>query len=89
MNNKECDDIFEDGVVTPASICSISYSKNNQSTCKGDSGGPIVYMVGDKFIQVGIVSYGSQEGCDKAPSVGLRVSSYLLWIANITKIPFY
>lgn len=30
---------------------------------KGDSGGPAVVKVGDKYFQVGVVSYGSQF-CD-------------------------
>ncbi|CAF0751877.1 unnamed protein product [Adineta steineri] len=56
-------------------------------TCKGDSGGPLMYfsLVKHQFELIGIVSYGT--GCGHANHAGIytRVSAYLDWIETIIK----
>ncbi|KXJ71588.1 hypothetical protein RP20_CCG020192 [Aedes albopictus] len=51
-------------------------------TCKGDGGAPLgfsaEYNRGMRFVQFGIVSFGS--GCGVVPSVYTRVASYMDWI---------
>ena len=51
-----------------------------KDSCSGDSGGPIVKIVGQTHIQVGVVSWG--EGCAWAdyPGVYARVSKAYSWI---------
>jgi trypsin len=41
--------------------------------CQGDSGGPLVATVGDRTVQVGIVSSG--RGCGRAPGVYTRLAA--------------
>lgn len=57
----------------------------NIDTCKGDSGGPLMYFspVRQRFELVGIISFGT--GCGDADHAGVytRVSSYLDWIESI------
>ncbi|XP_076679581.1 trypsin-1-like [Andrena cerasifolii] len=51
------------------------------SACSGDSGGPLAQIVGDKAVQVGIVSWGMMPcGSSHMPSVYTRVASYIGWI---------
>lgn len=50
--------------------------------CNGDSGGALIVYEedSDTFEQIGIVSFGSAKGCDKAPVGYTRVLPYLKWI---------
>lgn len=47
---------------------------------KGDSGGPLVVKQGDRWIQVGIVSFGRGCAQPNLPGVYARVSQYQSWI---------
>ncbi|EFA05748.1 chymotrypsin BI [Tribolium castaneum] len=52
-----------------------------QSTCNGDSGGPLVTGSGSNALHVGIVSFGSSQGCAKGlPSAYTRTAAYRTWI---------
>jgi len=53
------------------------------NTSKGDSGGPLVYKNSfGTWVQIGVVSFGSSDGCLAGPSGFTRVASYLYWIAG-------
>nr|XP_045017243.1 serine protease 28-like [Jaculus jaculus] len=47
--------------------------------CLGDSGGPLVCWKTDRWVQVGVVSWGIECSL-KLPAVFVRVQSYLDWI---------
>jgi secreted trypsin-like serine protease len=53
----------------------------------GDSGGPILQWIGDRWEQVGIVSYGLL-GCASAnyPIIYARVAAYYDWIKSVLNI---
>lgn len=56
---------------------------------QGDSGGPLNCQNTDGSWAVhGIVSFGSSAGCNypKKPSVFTRVSAYIDWINNVSKV---
>ena len=62
------------------------YEEGGKDTCQGDSGGPLLVPFNDRWVQMGIVSYGN--GCAKPrfPGVYTRVSYFVPWIAlNIQK----
>ncbi|KAH8301353.1 hypothetical protein KR059_001053, partial [Drosophila kikkawai] len=52
-------------------------------TCKGDSGGPLNFYDGERYIQVGIVSYGTKL-CN-ASGIYTDVLRYKDWIVSNTK----
>ena len=49
---------------------------------QGDYGGPLMCLEDGKYFQVGIMSYGSRQGCGLPgrPGVYTKVSSYLPFI---------
>ncbi|KAH8363706.1 hypothetical protein KR200_005249, partial [Drosophila serrata] len=52
-------------------------------TCRGDSGGPLATIVGDRYVQVGMVSYGTRM-CN-ASGIYTNVASYHDWITSNTR----
>jgi secreted trypsin-like serine protease len=84
ISNKECNDIY--GIVGSGVIC--IDTTGGRGTCNGDSGGPLNYKTGDhKWMQVGIVSFGSSAGCERGYPAGFtRVTEYIDWISSQTGI---
>ncbi|CAJ1075628.1 tryptase-2-like [Xyrichtys novacula] len=80
--------------IIPQSECQKKYSQltskqlcagdpaKAKDACKGDYGGPLVCRTARGFVQVGIISYGSPDGCGLGdrPGVYTRVSSYVDYI---------
>lgn len=60
----------------------------DKDSCGGDSGGPLMYPgrargVGVRYVQRGIVSYGSKRcGVGGYPGVYTRVAYYMKWILD-------
>jgi secreted trypsin-like serine protease len=62
-------------------------TKGGASSCSGDSGGSLGIFENNTLTLAGIVSYGSDKGCELGnPEVYTKVSSYLPWIQNKTGI---
>ncbi|KAL7630286.1 UNVERIFIED_CONTAM: hypothetical protein RMT77_019570 [Armadillidium vulgare] len=75
--------IFSDDIM----LCADS---THLRTCSGDSGGPLVFKnETDRYVQIGISSFGF--GCSRTyfPHVYSRVSHYLPWIKNHTSDATY
>lgn len=52
-----------------------------------DSGGPLVINEGRLKVQIGLVSYGSSDGCAVGDPAGFtRLGNYLSWISKETGI---
>ncbi|XP_070837890.1 tryptase-2-like [Chaetodon trifascialis] len=80
--------------IVPQSACKAKYPEltadmlcagdmaGGKDACSGDYGGPLVCRAARGFVQVGIMSYGSQNGCALAghPGVYTQVSRYLRFI---------
>lgn len=64
------------GKYTQNEICAGDWENGGVDTCQGDSGGPLGVAVGDRWVQVGITSYG--VGCAKPQSPGhyTKVSTF-------------
>ncbi|KAI7812319.1 hypothetical protein IRJ41_022599 [Triplophysa rosa] len=85
VNNSDCNKAYS-GFITSNMICAGLLNVGGKSSCQGDSGGPAVNRNGSRWIQSGIVSFGSKKKCDdpKFPSVFARVSPYQDWIKSYT-----
>jgi len=90
ISNADCNDVY--GIVGDGVIC--IDTAGGRGSCNGDSGGPLVQKggkwkaVGDKWIQIGIVSFGSSAGCEVGMPAGFtRTEYYLDWIKSETGIP--
>lgn len=62
-------------------------SNPKKSTCRGDSGGPVILTNGTPLL-VGIVSWG-KKACagDGRPGVYTRIDRYTQWISQAMKLP--
>ncbi|XP_034484349.1 serine protease grass-like [Drosophila innubila] len=80
-NRTICQESYERKIV-PTQICAGDPGKDS---CNGDSGGPLqfvdIYNGQQRFVQFGIVSYGSGHCGDGTPGVYANVGSYIPWIA--------
>ncbi|XP_068149062.1 brachyurin [Drosophila tropicalis] len=84
-SNEDC--IYTYANVKPTNIC--MDTTGGQSTCTGDSGGPLTYFdhTQNAEILIGVTSYGKKSGCTQGyPSVFTRVTAYLDWIAAVSGV---
>ncbi|XP_076341795.1 chymotrypsinogen B-like [Tachypleus tridentatus] len=73
----ECQNKWKNDV-HPTNVCAGGEDKD---VCWGDSGGPLAVEVDNRWIVLGVVSFGRSECAEESwPSVFTRVSSYLDWI---------
>ncbi|CAH1773497.1 unnamed protein product, partial [Owenia fusiformis] len=56
-------------------------------SCFGDSGGPLMCRVTDKWYQHGIVSWGPSFSCGEQSGVYTKVANYIDWINNEISTP--
>ncbi|XP_027528685.1 acrosin-like [Neopelma chrysocephalum] len=69
------------GLLLPGNLCA-GYEKGGVSTCKGDSGGPLICKDGkaDIFWEIGLTSYGIGCARAKKPTVFVSTQYYYNWI---------
>merc|ERR1712158_40092 len=85
MTNADCNAVY--GIVGDGVVC--IDTTGGRGSCNGDSGGPLVTKAGSKksagqkWNQVGIVSFGSSSGCEVGYPAGFtRTEYYLDWIMS-------
>ncbi|GGK00054.1 trypsin [Pilimelia anulata] len=73
----KCSEIF-----AGAEICAGDLAKGGIDTCQGDSGGPLAARDGDRWVLVGLTSWG--KGCARPNNPGhyARVSAFITPIKN-------
>merc|ERR1719402_821558 len=83
IDNKECNDDYGRGKITPAMLCAAAPSKD---ACQGDSGGPLVQprSNNNNYALAGVVSWGYGCADPKYPGVYARVTSVIPWINDNT-----
>lgn len=79
ISNQQCNDFY--GNINDGQICTVYSMQVGESTCEGDSGGPLFHTATGTTYLVGITSFGSDRGCDAdVPSAYTRVSAFRDWI---------
>jgi len=73
------------GKITENMLCAGDTKSGGKDSCQGDSGGPLIVERNNRYLLVGIVSYG--YGCAQplAPGVYTRVGRYPEWIQENTQ----
>uniref|UniRef100_A0A3Q0S318 Peptidase S1 domain-containing protein n=1 Tax=Amphilophus citrinellus TaxID=61819 RepID=A0A3Q0S318_AMPCI len=77
MDQTACKNVYSQ--LTSEMLCA-GGSNGGKDACNGDYGGPLVCRKGTEFVQVGVMSYGSRNGCGLRPGVYTQVSKYLTFI---------
>lgn len=76
---------FFGSTVQDSNVC--ASGKRGQSSCSGDSGGPLTIGVNESLRQFGVVSFGSAFGCAIGfPHVYTRVTSFTDFIEQNTDV---
>ncbi|GFU09113.1 clotting factor B, partial [Nephila pilipes] len=86
ISNYRCNQAFQEHVtnfynqfpegITHGFICAGFLDVRGRDSCGGDSGGPLMYLNGDRWYAVGIVSFGYDCGKLGYPGGYTRVSHY-------------
>lgn len=85
VKTSTCREVYEDYLITENMFCA-GYRKGRIDSCAGDSGGPLLCPVGDRWTIFGITSFG--EGCGKRGKYGIytKVPNYVIWIQNVINL---
>ncbi|CAH1785836.1 unnamed protein product [Owenia fusiformis] len=67
------------GKVSNEMLCA-GYANGGKDTCTGDSGGPLICNLHNRWQQAGITSWGGVCAQARQPGVYTRVASYTSWI---------
>ena len=78
LTASSCAATFGDDFDAATQLCA---SAPAASACFGDSGGPLMVPEGTRWVQVGVVSYGSST-CRAGPTVYTRVSALWSWVRD-------
>lgn len=82
INSKECSSAYPWLLHRSDLIC--AKGANRESTCNGDSGGPLIALENGVPIVVGTTSFGHIDGCDVGrPSGFTNTFIYLPWVEQV------
>ncbi|GAB0099447.1 serine protease 3-like [Sergentomyia squamirostris] len=88
ISNAECAGVYGTSVIVASTICGRGWVHDSQSTCNGDSGGPLILRRADGDLHIGVVSFVSGAGCDSGhPSGYARSTHFIDWVSQNTGIP--
>ncbi|XP_059050732.1 phenoloxidase-activating enzyme-like [Achroia grisella] len=89
VDMQECKTIYNQPKLAEAELWSkqiCAGGEKNRDSCKGDSGGPLMYQNQRIYEAVGLVSYGPTVcGQEKIPAVYTKVYDYISWIRDQLK----
>ncbi|KAK7076770.1 Tryptase gamma [Halocaridina rubra] len=74
-----CRNMYPQFTIDDRNICTLTEDKD---ACSGDSGGPMVSEEGDRFFQLGLVSYGIGCASPDSPNVASSIPYFTTWIMD-------
>ncbi|CAH2248029.1 jg12739 [Pararge aegeria aegeria] len=81
ISNAECAETFGSDMVRSNNLC--TSGAKGQSTCRGDSGGPLIVYIKHYKVLIGVTSFGARAGCESGyPAAYSRVTSFIAWITS-------
>ena len=85
VGEETCRRVYPGAAIDRGTLCA-GLRRGGKDSCQGDSGGPLVVRDGDRWVQAGIVSWGS--GCAKPGRYGVytSVGAYADWVEDETDL---
>lgn len=79
VNISNCLDVYKDYYITDNMFCA-GYRRGRVDSCAGDSGGPLLCEVDNRWHVYGVTSFG--EGCGRKGKYGIyvKVPNYVTWM---------
>lgn len=83
VSREDCQRSYPD--LSPEQLCAAG--RTGEDTCKGDSGGPLMILYGDKYYLIGVVSGKRADSpCGTSvPSLYTNVFDYIPWIKAVMR----
>ncbi|CAG5132420.1 unnamed protein product, partial [Candidula unifasciata] len=87
VDHSLCVPSYGSNYVNNLKICAGDFYRGGRDTCQGDSGGPLMCKFDNRFVVLGIVSFGSGCARPRFPGIYTRVSheSILSFIQQSTR----
>uniref|UniRef100_A0A663EFC8 Enteropeptidase n=1 Tax=Aquila chrysaetos chrysaetos TaxID=223781 RepID=A0A663EFC8_AQUCH len=82
ISNEKCQQWMPEYSITENMICA-GYDIGGVDSCQGDSGGPLTSEDDNKWVLVGVTSFGYECALPKRPGVYVRVTMFVDWIRKI------
>lgn len=86
MTDDVCRSYYGRNKIYSSMVCA-GFKEGGKDACQGDSGGPLVKAIGNRFVLIGVVSWG--HGCARPnlPGVYTQASRYVDWIEKTVRNP--
>lgn len=86
MTDNACRTYYGRRKIYDSMVCA-GFKEGGKDACQGDSGGPLVKAIGNRYVLVGVVSWG--HGCARPnlPGVYTQASHYINWIEKTIENP--
>ncbi|XP_069616985.1 enteropeptidase [Ranitomeya imitator] len=81
ISNGKCQQQMPEYNISSSMICA-GYEEGGIDTCQGDSGGPLMCQIENRWILVGVTSFGYECAQPNRPGVYARVTKFSEWIYN-------